>query len=178
MGMKKKAGNSDQELRSNRLIFYADDVAEIDTCLKDFLERSKANCVLLIDIEGHMVTKQGFTNTLDTTTIAALVAGSFASTRALAEKLGEKEFSVLFHQGENENIHIALVANRCLVVIIFDDRTTIGMVRLYAKEVAEALTKLLGAIDGKERPDQENPMAAEGFTEEAEAKLDEFFGGD
>lgn len=164
----------DNTLRRNRLVFYEDDVEKIDEYLDSFLERSKANCVLLIDVEGHLVTKKGFTQTLDTTSIAALVAGSFASTRALAQNLGEKEFSVIFHQGENENIHISLVSDRCLIVIIFDDRTTIGMVRLYAKEVTEDLSTVLNAIrsSDKERP---NPIEDQAFQQEAEAKLDEFF---
>lgn len=164
----------DNTLRQNRLIFYEDDVEKIDACLDDFLEQSKANCVLLIDVEGHLVTKKGYTQSLDTTSIAALVAGSFASTRALAQNLGEKEFSVIFHQGDNENIHISLVADRCLIVIIFDDRTTIGMVRLYAKEVTSSLNEVLNAIraESKDRP---NPVEETQFRQEAEAKLDEFF---
>ena len=164
----------DEQLRRNRLVFYEEDVAELDACLELFLERSKANCALLIDIDGHLVTKKGFTQRLDTTSIAALVAGSFASTRALAKNLGEKEFSVIFHQGESESIHIGLVGDRCLIVIIFDDRTTIGMVRLYAKEVSESLGKVMEKINakGKSRP---NPVTETGFQKEAEAKIDEFF---
>jgi len=166
--------SNDEQLRHNRLVFYEDDVEAFDRCLEGFLERSKANCALLIDVEGHLVTKKGFTQSLDTTSIAALVAGSFASTRALAKNLGEKEFSVIFHQGDKESIHIALVADRCLVVIIFDDRTTIGMVRHYAKEVTDDLAKIMGSIGTKgERPP--NPIMDSAFRREAETKLDEFF---
>ncbi|MBN2712841.1 MAG: roadblock/LC7 domain-containing protein [Planctomycetes bacterium] len=167
----------DNTLRQNRLVFYEDDVEAIDNCLDQFLQRSKANCALLIDVEGHLVTKKGFTQTLNTTTIAALVAGSFASTRALAQNLGEKEFSVIFHQGENENIHISLASDRCLIVIIFDDRTTIGMVRLYAKEVTDELSAILGKVRDKAKT-QPNPVEDTQFQKEAEAKLDEFFSED
>ncbi len=163
-----------EELRRRRLVFYSDDVEEIDRCLEAFLERSKANCALLIDIEGHLVTKKGFTQSLNTDSIAALVAGSFASTRALAEKLGERNFSVIFHQGNSENIQIGLVADRCLIVVIFDDRTTIGMVRLHAREVTEELTAIVETMTQKNanRPSQLNDAD---FKREAEARLDEFF---
>jgi len=166
---------NDEQLRRNRLVFYEDDVEAIDVCLEGFLERSKANCALLVDVEGHLVTKKGFTQTLDTTSIAALVAGSFASTRALAKNLGEKEFSVIFHQGDKESIHIALVGDRCLIVIIFDDRTTIGMVRHHAKEVTDDLSKIMTEIvaKGDQRP---NPVTDTEFRKAAESKLDEFFG--
>jgi len=104
-----------------------------------------------------------------------LVAGSFASTRALAKSLGEKEFSVVFHQGESESIHIALVADRCLIVIIFDDRTTIGMVRMYAKDVSGELEKIMAEI-GKKAGTRPNPVAGDSFQKAAESQLDAFFG--
>ncbi len=165
---------NDEQLRQNRLVFYSEDVEAIDACLQAFLERSKANCALLVDVEGHLVTKAGFTQSLDTTTIAALVAGSFASTRALAKNLGEKEFSVIFHQGDNESIHIALVGERCLIVIIFDDRTTIGMVRHYAKEVTTELTGIMDEIS-KKADKRHNPVTDTNFQREAENMLDDFF---
>lgn len=168
-------GADDQTLRHNRMIFYEDDIEELDTCLSGFIERSQSNCALLIDVEGHLVTKQGFTNKLDTTTIAALVAGSFASTRALAKSLGEKEFSVVFHQGKNESIHISLVAERCLIVILFDDRTTIGMVRHQANEVIDELGAIIKTMEKKSR-DRPNPIAGEKFQAEAESRIDDFFG--
>lgn len=165
---------NDAELRRQRLVFYEEDIQSIDACLARFLEKSKASATLLIDIDGHLVTKAGFTSKLDTNAIAALVAGCFASTRALAQNLGEKEFSVIFHQGENENIHISLVASRCLLVIIFDDRTTIGMVRLHAKDVTDELSRILEGIraKGTQRP---SPIESDSFVSEAQSRLDTFF---
>jgi predicted regulator of Ras-like GTPase activity (Roadblock/LC7/MglB family) len=124
-----------------------------------------------------MVTKKGFTENLDTTSIAALVAGSFASTREVARKLGETEFSVLFHQGSNENIHITLVSDRALAVIIFDDRTTIGMVRLYAQQVADDLTAVLADIAASQAEGHRAKLSDD-YTDAAEAQLDSFFGED
>src|SRR5512140_3862413 len=124
-----------QKMRQDRLVFYEKDVEESNNILSDVLDRSQAKCALLIDKDGHPVTKKGFTKSFNTDSIGALVAGSFAATRQVAQLLGETEFSVLFHQGKNENIHIGLVAERALVVVIFDDRTTLGMVRLYADEL-------------------------------------------
>src|SRR6185436_14567109 len=129
-----------EKMRQARLVFYEEDIAEINKTLDQFLERSQAKCALLIDKEGHLVTKKGFTKSFNTDSIAALVAGSFAATKQVAALLGESEFYVLFHQGKNENIHIGLVADRALVVVIFDDRTTLGMVRLYAEELTVRLT--------------------------------------
>ncbi|MCZ7645356.1 MAG: roadblock/LC7 domain-containing protein [Planctomycetota bacterium] len=161
-------------MRQARLVFYEEDVNEINKILGDFLDRSQAKCALLIDKEGHLVTKKGFTKSFNTDSIAALVAGSFASTREVAKLLGETEFTVLFHQGRNENIHIGLVAERALVVIIFDDRTTLGMVRLYAEELTQKLSDLL--IKSIEKNKDRESTVGQGYEQAAEKALDDFFG--
>jgi len=163
-----------EKMRVARLVFYEEDVGEINKILEQFLERSQAKCALLIDKEGHLVTKKGFTKSFNTDSIAALVAGSFASTREVAKLLGETEFSVLFHQGKNENIHIGLVAERALVVVIFDDRTTLGMVRLYAEELTQKLTNTLVASIEKNKGRDQNVSPE--YEKAAEKALDDFFG--
>jgi predicted regulator of Ras-like GTPase activity (Roadblock/LC7/MglB family) len=165
-----------QRLRQERLVFYEEDIEEINKILTDFLEASQAKCVLMIDKEGHMVTKKGFTKSFDTDSIAALVAGSFASTREVAKLLGEREFTVLFHQGKNENIHVSLCAERALLVTIFDDRTTVGMVRLYAEQLTQKVADaLMRAMERhKEAP---APTVGAEFEAAADQRLDDFFGG-
>jgi predicted regulator of Ras-like GTPase activity (Roadblock/LC7/MglB family) len=120
------------------------------------------------------VTKKGFTKSFDTDSIAALVAGSFATTREVAKQLGETEFTVIFHQGRNEHIHIGLVAERALVVVIFDDRTTLGMVRLYAEELTQKLTEALAAA--QERQKGRSASVSQEYGQAAEQALDDFFG--
>lgn len=163
-----------EKMRQARLVFYEEDIEEINKILEHFLERSQAKCALLIDKEGHLVTKKGFTKSFNTDSIAALVAGSFASTREVAKLLGETEFSVLFHQGKNENIHIGLVAERALVVVIFDDRTTLGMVRLYAEELTQKLTETMLASMEKNKGKSSN--VSNEYQQAAESALDDFFG--
>lgn len=163
-----------EKMRQARLVFYEEDVEDINKLLGDFLERSQAKCALLIDKEGHLVTKKGFTKSFNTDSIAALVAGSFASTREVAKLLGETEFSVLFHQGKNENIHIGLVAERALVVVIFDDRTTLGMVRLYAEELQQKLTDTM--LKSIERNKDKDSSVSQEYGQAAEQALDDFFG--
>ena len=108
-------------------------------------------------------------------TVSALVAGSFAATREMARLLGEEEFSILFHQGRRDNIQLTLIGDRTILATIFDNRTTIGMVRLYAKEIASKLAKVFKEIqDRKEAPAGET--ISEDYGDEAKGKLDEFFG--
>ena len=165
-----------EKMRQARLVFYEQDIEEINKILSDFLERSQAKCALVIDKEGHLVTKKGFTKSFSTDSIAALVAGSFAATKQVAQLLGETEFSVIFHQGKSENIHIGLVAERALVVVIFDDRTTLGMVRLYAEELTQKLTDSMHRSIERNK-DKTAAGVSQEYGQAAEQALDDFFGG-
>ena len=83
------------------------------------------------------------------------------------------EFSVLFHQGKKDHIHMSLVGERSILAVIFDDRTTIGMVRLYAKETADELAKVFtGMTDRSQRGRAE--VSAD-FVATAGNKLDDIF---
>ena len=163
-----------EKMRRARLVFYEEDVDKINSILDEFLSASQARAVLLIDSEGHLVTKKGITSSFDSDSLAALVAGSFASTRELARILGETEFSVIFHQGKNENIQISMVAERALLVIIFDDRTTVGMVRIYCQELSQQLGGLLVAAAEKHEKEGGRDLE-EGYEQAAQDRLDEFF---
>lgn len=164
--------NSSEWLKKNRLIFYQAEVEKIDFILEEFLRLSGAKCAFLIDKEGHVVTRRGETKTLDLDTISALAAGSFAATREMAKLLGEERFSVLFHQGERDNIQLSLVGDRSLLVVIFDDRTTIGMVRLYASQASERLKKI---FEKQAAPEKDEGIGGE-FTSTAKDKLTDIFG--
>lgn len=156
-------------MSSGAFVLYEDQIDRINTALLRLLKKAEAKCAILADKDGHLITRQGFTQTLDTTALAALLAGSFASTREIARLVGEPEFSVLFHQGVRDHIHICLVGERCILAIVFDDRTTIGMVRLYAKETADRLKELTTpAADGRA------DLSAD-FTTSAGVKIDSMF---
>ena len=120
-----------------------------------------------------MVTKAGSTEDFDLQAVAALVAGSYAATREMARLLGEEEFSVLFHQGKKDNIQLTLIGDRTILATVFDERTTIGMVRLYAKEATGKLTSLFDDILGRQVEDGE--LLGSEFSESAQNQLDTFF---
>lgn len=169
---------SDAELRDSRLVFYKEDIQNIDSTLREFLSRSKSKAALLVDRDGHLITQEGSTDETDTDTIAALVAGCFAATREMARILGEEEFSALFHQGRKDNLQLSLVGSRTILGVLFDDTTTIGMVRLYAAETARKLTSLfrkLGQRDPSQAPQED---ISQNFNEAAANTLEDVFGDD
>jgi predicted regulator of Ras-like GTPase activity (Roadblock/LC7/MglB family) len=164
-------------LREEDLVIYEEQIEKIERSLDRLIKNAQTKCVLLVDKDGHLITRQGFTQSLDTTALAALLAGSFASTREMARLLGEPEFSVLFHQGKKDHVHITLVGERSILAVIFDDRTTIGMVRLYAKETAEDLDRILSSAHhptpgGEE---QRSPEQDAEFSNSLNSRLDDIF---
>ncbi len=164
-------------MKQDDLVIYEEQIEQIEKTLRRLIKDAQAKCVLLVDKDGHLITRQGFTQSLDTTALAALLAGSFASTREIARLVGEPEFSVLFHQGKKDHIHISLVGERTILAVIFDDRTTIGMVRLYAKEVSESLNQVLSSEKPEEnRTESENrPETDSEYAASVETRLDDIF---
>ncbi len=161
-------------MADDSLVIYEEEIQQLESLISKMLKGCEAKCALLVDKDGHLITRQGFTHSLDTTALAALLAGSFASTKEIARLVGEPEFSILFHQGKKDNIHMSLVGDRSILVVIFDDRTTIGMVRLYARETSVELTKIFEQI--KENPKSGASTAiSDDFANMAQDKLDDIF---
>jgi predicted regulator of Ras-like GTPase activity (Roadblock/LC7/MglB family) len=167
---------SDQKLKSDRLVFYTRDVARLDTEIDGFLELAGARCALLIDREGHLVTRRGEAVQGSLESISALIAGSFAATREMARLLGENEFATLFHQGTRDSIQISLVDDRALFAVVFDQRTNLGLVRYYAVETTKRLNEIMIAME--ERGAQDSPGGDElssDFSSSAAAVMDKLF---
>lgn len=161
------------------LVLSEEDVSELSLALKDLLKNADARCALLVDQDGQCLVRQGSTRTIDCDALSALIAGSFASTRALAKLVGETEFSVLFHQGEKDHIHNLMVDNSTILAVIFDDRTTMGMVRLYSKDASKRSRAVLARARENSQRIARMEFGKEGSdaAEEAKDRIDSIFGG-
>lgn len=124
-------------------VVYKEDVDRINKILSHLITESASAYVLLINKDGNLISQVGFNPNIDATSLAALAAGSFASTKAIATLIGETEFSVMFHQGAKENIHISLVDEDVIMVLIFDDRTNLGLVKMVAGQAKAKLGAVL-----------------------------------
>lgn len=141
----------DENLRKQRLVFYENDVQRLNAEMDTFLELAKARCALLVDRDGHLVTRRGEPVRTSEDTISALIAGSFAATMEMARLLGENEFSILFHQGQRDSIQLQMIGERTLMAVLFDGRTNLGMVRFYAQEAANRIQGILAEILNENR---------------------------
>jgi predicted regulator of Ras-like GTPase activity (Roadblock/LC7/MglB family) len=110
--------------------------------LQELVKNSQALTALLVTKQGTVLAKAGETDYLNSTAVAALVAGMFTATREVARLVGENQFSILLQQGELRHIHISLVAGDSMLVVIFEDHSRIGLIRHCAKKAAERLGEI------------------------------------
>lgn len=121
-----------------------------------------AKVVFLVDKDGQEIAVQGEVGNLDTTSLASLAAGNVAATGGMAQLIGEKEFPTLSHEGERESIHISVIG-RLLLVVVFDERSSLGLVKLRSKQVSSQIAQMISEITSKD-DDLDSPFA--GITDE------------
>src|SRR5215471_5311195 len=122
--------------------FNESDYRQIQQHLQGFLRDSNARCALLVDRTGQLVATVGEPPQFDPTAFASLTAADFSANDQLAKMIGEPDFASLVHQGEKESMFLADIAKRVILVVLFDQRTTLGLVKLKGKGVVELLNKV------------------------------------
>lgn len=119
---------------------------------------SSARVVFLVDKDGQEIAVQGEVGNIDTTSLASLAAGNVAATGGMAQLIGEKEFPTLSHEGERESIHISVIG-RLLLVVVFDERSTLGLVKLRSRQVSQTLSTMMDEITQAEFDESDSPFA-------------------
>ncbi len=136
-----------------RLVIYEEDQKRIAEACARLARESNARMVFVIDRAGQLIAQHGDVGDLDTTAMASLAAGDIAATGGLAHLLGEREFPHLFHEGESDSIHLTLLGERWILVVIFDERSSLGLVRLRVRKFGETLAAVAEEIGSRE-PDE------------------------
>ncbi len=126
--------------------FTEDDFGAITKALERFLADANARCALLVDRTGQLVATVGQRPDFDPTAFATLTAADFSANDQLAKLIGENDFNSLFHQGEKESMYLADVAHRVILVVLFDSRTTLGLVRIKMRQTVVELTQLFEIV--------------------------------
>ena len=131
------------------IVMYEEEFNQIKGIISKLRVDANSKVVFLVDKNGQQIAAQGEIENLDTTSLASLTAGNVAATDGLARLIGEKEFTILFHEGERDNIHISIVASRVILVVIFDERSSLGLVRLRVKKASGELNDVFARILSK-----------------------------
>src|SRR5262249_5600418 len=156
--------------------FREADAARINALLNSLLREANARTALLVDRTGQMLATVGGAPHFDPIAFASLTAADFSANDQLARLLGENEFGALFHQGEKDSLYLADVARRVILVVLFDTRTTLGLVKLRVRGVVEALTTLFTTMFSRDASSERSGRMDTGFMGEAEDEIDKLFG--
>jgi predicted regulator of Ras-like GTPase activity (Roadblock/LC7/MglB family) len=149
------------------------DFHRITDYLNDLLRESNARCALLVDRTGQLLASAGEQLQFDSTAFASLTAADFSANDQLAKMIGEAEFASLFHQGEKESMYLADVARRVILVVLFDQRTTVGLVRLRVRQTVGDLVRVFEEMFQR---DADGQQAARPLLEGADDEIDKLFG--
>jgi len=155
------------------MILYEDELQRLEEITGRLWRDTSATAVFLIDVNGQLVSCLGGYQSMDTTALASLVAGSVMATTGLANILGEDDFPTHFHEGQQEHLYIARIAEGLILAVVFGGDTSLGLVRLRVKKAA---TKLLTVYEEIELRSQSDAGGFDPFGDISEDDIDRFFG--
>ncbi|HON09234.1 MAG TPA: roadblock/LC7 domain-containing protein [Chitinispirillaceae bacterium] len=131
------------------MILFPEDIDQLNAVLSQLVLKANLLLAVLINKDGRLLTSQGSLEIVDTVSMAALVAGNSASTLAIANLMGETEFSTMYHQGKEKHIYIAVVDENTFLALVFDDRTNIDRVKVFARQFDRQLKQSLEQVYNK-----------------------------
>ncbi len=127
------------------------DLEKINFCLNKMVSSSLAHSVLLIDRSGQLIAHHGNAPAIDMSSLSALTAANFGATAEIAKILWEEEFTLLFHKGRSENVYFSAIGEHVILVTLFDDRTSLGVIRLQISKIIDELSKIVSTIFEKKK---------------------------
>jgi len=158
-----------------QLVMYEEEFQEINDVMTRLLKEANSRVIFLVDKNGQLISGVGETERFDTTSLASLTAGNIAATGGLAKLIGEKEFSILFHEGEKDNLHISIVAGRVILVVLFDSRSSLGLVRLRVKKSSDELAAIFEKLTKKSEEKEKRGTPDFPFAEITDDDIDNLF---
>lgn len=152
--------------------------------ISDRLHRdSNAIAVLVINKDGQEIARSGQTGDLDITSLSSLFAGNVAATEQIAKILKEEEFGGQFHEGTKVSVNISVVARRAILVVLFDNRSSLGIVRLRVRRATDDMATVFEKLVTKIQQQQQKAGAAgvghgplAGHGEITDEDIDKLFG--
>ena len=138
---------------------------------------SNAKLVFLIDKAGQQLACCGEMDGVDPTALASLTAGNVAATEGVAGLVGEDEFTNMFHEGRTHSMLVSVVSNRMILLVVFDERSSLGLVRLRVDQHRPVLEKHVRTLlqPGKSGAQASDPASAL-LAEITEEDIDALFG--
>lgn len=124
------------------IIIHEQHFQRIKTVLARLCVESAARVVFLVDRDGQPIAFHGDIGDMDTTSFSSLAAGNVAATTSMAKLIGEDVFPTVVHEGEHDSIYISIIG-RSLLVVVFNERSTLGLVKLRAKRASHEVASII-----------------------------------
>jgi predicted regulator of Ras-like GTPase activity (Roadblock/LC7/MglB family) len=160
---------------ANELVLYQEEFQRLERSLRQLRQDASARAVFLFDKSGQQIAAAGETDQFDATSLASLTAGNVAATDGLAKLIGEREFSTLHHEGQRDHMHISIVGKRAILLVIFDERSSLGLVRLRVKRSSVELEKIFEEMRVKGSRTTDGQAPASPFAEITDEDIDALF---
>jgi len=157
----------------SQLVMREADFKKIQSVIDRLTRDANAKGIFVVDKAGQLIGESGELQGVDSTSLASLTAGCIAATGGLAKIVGEEEFPTHFHQGAHDNLHITLVGSRMILVVVFDERSSLGLVRLRVKKAGAELARIFEEI--KKNADAEAASSGSPFAEITDDDIDNLF---
>jgi predicted regulator of Ras-like GTPase activity (Roadblock/LC7/MglB family) len=154
-----------------QMVLYEDEFNRIQSSVSQLVKAANAKVVFVVDKNGQLIAASGDVDNLDTTSLASLTAGNIAATGGMAKLLREHEFATQYHEGKNQHIYIQLVGNRVILVVIYDAKSSLGLVRLRVRKTTEELNDIFETMTRK----AEDPNSGSPFAEITDEDIDNLF---
>lgn len=159
-------------MMESQLVMQQEDFDQVLAVIQRLVRDANSKGVFVVDKAGQLVGEAGELQGIDSTSLASLTAGCVAATSGLAKIVGEEEFPIHFHQGQRDNLHMTLVGDRMILVVVFDERSSLGLVRLRVKKAGAELAKVFEEV----RKKTESAMhSASPFAEITDDDIDNLF---
>ena len=149
---------------------------QIEHILVDLHHKTEAECILLADVSGQLISTQGQLQGTNLATVAALAAGNVAAISELVRQIGEPNpHGSFLHEGDHKSIYLFSINGSFILIAIFQADTPIGLMRLFVRRAAERLYPLTDEFE--DMMGQPTPIPVADFGATLADELDKAFAG-
>lgn len=159
---------------SKGLEFTKEQVEELDAILNQLYWDTEAESILLADVTGQMISLAGDAK-INTAAISAVAAGSLSATKEMARLIGEPaRFKLVLQEGDTRSVYLSDVGEELVLITIFGQNTTIGLVRISTQKAVEKFMVIVR--DALRNPASGVGLYPETLAEDLSNSLDDLFG--
>lgn len=159
------------------MVILEEDYERFREVLATLHRESNALLVFLLDKNGQQIAAHGEMDGVDPTSLASLAAGNIAATEGLGGVLGENRFQSLYHEGDKANVHLTSIHGKLILLVAFDEHSSLGLVRLRVEEAGDALVELVEKVTSQEQGESKTVRSGSASLNEiTDEDIDALFG--